>query len=94
MNTLVIAGTVLKCEPVRYTPAGLPLLSFLLQHVSEVEESGLKRRVQCQLSAMMIGDLAKTSLLEGSHIQAKGFLAQRSAKSTQLVMHIQQIQFV
>jgi primosomal replication protein N len=94
VNTLVIAGTVLKLEPLRYTPAGLPLLSFLLAHVSEVTEAGLNRKVQCQLPAMLMGDLAKTPLAEGANIQAKGFLAQRSAKSTQLVMHIQQIQIV
>ncbi len=92
MNTLVIAATVLKTEPLRYTPAGLALLQLQLQHSSEQQEAGMQRKVQCQLSAVLIGDQAHRSVQVGDTIKAKGFLAQRSAKSTQLVMHIQDFQ--
>ena len=78
-------------EAIRYTPAGIPLLSFVLQHVSEQIEAGLKRNVECEVNAVAIGDIAKTNIHIGDNIKAKGFLAKRSAKSTQLVFHIEQL---
>ncbi len=94
MNTLVIVATVQAIEPLRYTPAGLPLLRLQLQHDSEQQEAGLNRKVQCQLAAVLIGEKANLTLQSGDQIKVKGFLAQRSAKSTQVVMHIQEIQLI
>jgi primosomal replication protein N len=94
VNTLVIAATVQAIEPLRYTPAGLPLLRLQLQHDSEQQEAGLNRKVQCQLAAVLIGEKANQTLQSGDQIKVKGFLAQRSAKSTQVVMHIQEIQLI
>jgi len=67
------------------------LLSVVLHHVSEQVEAGMKRKVVCEVNAVLIGDLALNKLTLGAHIQATGFLAKRSLKSTQLVMHINQI---
>jgi primosomal replication protein N len=94
VNKLVLSGTVTAIEPLRYTPAGLPLLSLVLHHVSENTEAGLKRQVECEINAVLMGELAKTNILLGSQIKVAGFLAKRSAKSTQLVMHIQNIQLI
>ncbi len=90
----MLSGVVTAIEPLRYTPAGLPLLSFVLQHASEVMEAGLKRKVECEVHAVMIGELANTAIQLGSKVKAAGFLAKRSAKSTQLVMHIQNIALI
>lgn len=88
----MISGVVLATEPIRYTPAGLPLLSFVLQHASEQIEAGLKRKVECEVNAVAIGDIAKQFIQQGSLIKVKGFLAKRSAKSNQLVLHVEQLQ--
>ena len=87
----MLSGVVVGLEAIRYTPAGIPLLSFVLQHVSEQIEAGLKRNVECEVNAVAIGDIAKTNIHIGDNIKAKGFLAKRSAKSTQLVFHIEQL---
>ena len=79
-------------ETIRYTPAGLPLLSFVLKHVSEVIEAGMKRKVECEVNAIAIGNLAKSNIQIGANINVAGFLAKRSAKSTQLVLHILKIE--
>lgn len=83
-------------EAIRYTPAGIPLLSFVLQHTSEQIEAGLKRKVECEVNAVALGniagDIAKSSIQIGDNIKAKGFLAKRSAKSTQLVFHIDKLE--
>ena len=91
----MLSGVVIDLAPIRYTPAGIPLLSFVLQHASEQTEAGLKRKVECIVNAVAIGQLAdvftKQNIQLGSAIKTKGFLAKRSAKSTQLVFHIEQI---
>jgi primosomal replication protein N len=92
VNKLVLSGQVINCEPLRYTPAGLPLLSFVISHVSENTEAGLKRKVECEVRAIAMGDLAKSNIKVGANINVSGFLAKRSAKSTQLVLHIKQIE--
>ncbi len=94
MNKLAISGQVTQIEGLRYTPAGLPLLSFVISHVSEDVEAGLKRKVECELNAIAIGDLAKTNIQLGTKLKALGFLAKRSAKSTQLVLHIKKIELI
>lgn len=88
MNKLVLKAEVVQIEPLRYTPAGIPLLSVVLRHVSEQMEAGMKRKVECEINAVILGDLALKGLKPGAQITAQGFLARRSLKSTQLVMHI------
>ena len=89
-NLLVIDGEVVQIETLRYTPAGIPLLSFVLRHLSEQVEAGMQRRVECDVNAMVMGPLAERSqrIKVGEFYKASGFLAKRSLKSTQLVMHI------
>lgn len=82
---------MVQVEPLRYTPAGIPLLSVVLRHVSEQIEAGMKRKVECEVNAVVLGNLALTGLKLGVQIMAQGFLAKRSLKSTQLVMHINDI---
>lgn len=87
----MIQAEVVQIEPLRYTPAGIPLLSVVLRHVSEQIEAGMKRKVECEINAVVLGDLALKGLKQGVQIIAQGFLAKRSLKSTQLVMHINDI---
>ena len=94
MNKWVLQAVVFKIEPLRYTPAGIPLLSVVLQHESEQVEAGMKRKVGCEVNAVILGDLTKQKIEVGSQIVATGFLAKRSLKSTQLVMHINHIELI
>jgi len=52
----------------------------------------MKRKVECEVNAVILGDMALKSLKQGEQITARGFLAKRSLKSTQLVMHINHIE--
>ena len=91
MNKLVLAGVVASIEPLRYTPAGIPLLSFVIQHVSDQIEAGMKRKVECEINAVAIGNVALKALELGTSVEVAGFLAKRSLKSRQLVLHINEI---
>lgn len=95
----MLKAEIVQIEPLRYTPAGIPLLSVGLRHVSEQVEAGMKRKVECEVNAVILGDQilgnpALKGLKLGAHIQATGFLAKRSLKSTQLVMHINHIEII
>jgi len=94
VNCLVFSGHVLECEPLRYTPTGLPVLEMVLEHVSEVIEAGIPRRVELTLAAVALGDLAHmladTPL--GSALQIEGFLAPTRKGSRRLTLHVQQAQ--
>jgi primosomal replication protein N len=94
VNKLELQAEVVQIEPLRYTPAGIPLLSVVLHHVSEQIEAGMKRKVECEVNAVVLGDSALKGLKLGSNILVTGFLAKRSLKSTQLVMHINHIEHV
>lgn len=94
MNKLALDGVVVGLEPLRYTPAGLPFLSFVLQHASEQIEAGMKRKVECEVNAVVIGDIAQQQIALGSTISVQGFLAKRSVKSTQLVLHVTQLKLI
>lgn len=81
-------------EPIRHTPAGLPIISFVLQHASEQIEAGLKRKVECEVNAVVIGELAKQPFSLGAQLNVEGFLAKRSTKSTQLILHVTHLQLI
>ena len=86
----------MQMAALRYTPAGIPVLSFVVQHVSEQLEAGMQRRVECEAAAVAMGELAVRSqgIQEGTAVRVSGFLAKRSLKSTQLVLHINQLEII
>jgi len=53
----------------------------------------MQRQVQCEIPALAFGTAAKqASVLQlGQRVKAEGFLAQRSLRIAQLVMHIDNI---
>lgn len=53
----------------------------------------MQRQVQCEVQALAFGETAQklSRLQPGQQLRAEGFLAQRSMKSTQLVLHIDNI---
>lgn len=89
----MIEGEVIEPEGLRYTPAGLTRVAFKLRHTSMQQEAGMQRQVQCVVPALALGKAAEQAshLQPGQQIRAEGFLAQRSLKSTQLVLHIDNI---
>ncbi len=96
MNKLVLSGEVVQIEPLRYTPAGLPLLSFVVRHASEQLEAGIKRKVECEMAVVAIGDIAKQAqnIQLSSQVKLAGFIAKRSLKSTQLVLHLNALEII
>jgi primosomal replication protein N len=75
----------------RYTPAGLPALNFLLEHESQVLEMGVPRTVKLVVKAVAFGTvaerLAKQAL--GSVWKFNGFLA-NTRQGKAVVFHVQE----
>ena len=93
INRLELSAQVLECEPLRYTPAGQPVLDMLLTHQSTVVEDGLERQVMLTISALAMGDLATmlaTTQL-GSMLHIEGFLAPVRKDSVKLRLHMQRV---
>jgi len=92
-NHCVIDGELLELDDLRYTPAGIPRIGLKIRHVSTQQEAGMSRQVQCDIPAIALGETAEQlgRLKIGQSVQVEGFLAQRSLRIAQLVLHIDNI---
>jgi primosomal replication protein N len=94
-NELNITGVLTARERLRCTPAGVPLLEFALRHASAQMEAGRRRRVELELAGLALGPAAQLLAAAplGSGIRARGFLAAKSLRSSQPVMHVTDLEF-
>lgn len=91
MNQIALRALVLEKEPLRHTPAGLPALEMVLEHVSEVVEAGHPRRVELTIAAIALGDLALmlADVPLGAVLEVQGFLAPVRKGAVKLKLHMQ-----
>ncbi len=92
-NRLVIAGQLVELDTLRFTPAGVARIEMRIRHASTQVEAGTERQVQCEVTALALGEAAREAarLQTGQQVTAEGFLAQRSLRNTQLILHIETI---
>lgn len=94
MNRLQLTASVVEREPLRYTPAGVPIASCTLQHRGEVVEAGIVRQVELTMPALAAG--AASGKLEtcemGIDMLFTGFLAKKNRNARTLVFHITELQ--
>ena len=95
-NRCVINGELLELDVLRYTPAGVPRIGLKIRHVSSQQEAGIARQVQCDIPAVALGEAAQQigRLQTGQQVRVDGFLAQRSLRIAQLVLHINKIKLI
>ena len=80
VNQVQLEGMVLPDLDHRWTPAGLPIVRFSLEHSSRVAVAGLERVVQCRITVVALGEeLAEQAraLAPEGHCRVDGLLAQR-----------------
>jgi primosomal replication protein N len=92
-NQVVVSGELIALESLRYTPAGVPRVELKLRHDSRQPEAGGLRQVQCEISALAFAEAAEkvAGFAVGQTVRVRGFLAQRSMRNRQLVLHINDI---
>lgn len=90
MNQLQFVATILERDVLRYTPAGVPIVSATLSHSSQQVEAGVERLVEFEMQAMAAGEIsgrfARAEL--GAAHQFTGFVAKKNRSSKALVFHI------
>jgi primosomal replication protein N len=92
-NRFVVDGELVELDSLRYTPAGVARIALKIRNVSTQQEAGMPRQVQCEIPALALGAAARqaSNLQIGQRVKAEGFIAQRSLRIAQLVMHIDNI---
>jgi primosomal replication protein N len=95
-NHVALCGRISEIAPLRYTPGGLPILTFTLSHDSEQAEAGQRRKVQCEVPVMAVADAAEAAGKNriGDLVEITGFMAQKSRTSYRLVLHVKSIRLI
>jgi primosomal replication protein N len=96
LNQLRITGCLIARESLRYTPAGIPVFTGILEHQSEQEEDGGARSVECEVPILALGDPAKwlAAATPGLEMSLTGFIAAKSKQRKTLIFHVQSIEFL
>ena len=80
VNRVSLEGAVCDGLDERWTPAGLPIVRFPLEHWSRASVAGLERTIACRITVVALGEeLAARArgLSAGDACRVDGFLAQR-----------------
>jgi len=89
-NRLQLVAAIAERDILRYTPAGIPIVSAKLLHRSEQGEAGIPRLIEFEVAALAAGEISgRFNQAElGGSFQFSGFLARKSRNSKSLVFHI------
>ena len=98
-NVLVIEGLVVQPPETRFSPAGIPISRFAIEHRSMCEEAGLPREVHFWLAVVATGEGLRPPvavLHTGQRIRVQGFVARAGYRSAEhrLVLHAQSIEIL
>lgn len=90
MNQLQFVAQICERDVLRYTPAGVPVVTATLMHSSQQMEAGVARVVEFEIPAFAAGEISgRFSQAElGAVHQFTGFLAKKNRSSKSLVFHI------
>lgn len=90
MNRVHLSGELIEMAPLRYTPAGLAVLTAKLHHVGTVLEASSERKIVFDMPFTAIGEIASamSQLEEGSAVRVDGFIAPKSLKTSRLSLHV------
>lgn len=96
MNKSVLSGKVINSAPLRYTPAGVPVVGFDLDHESEVMESNVSRLLKFEMAVVLMGDLAlmNKNLKLGQAIEVEGFIAPARQNSPRFRLHAHHLRLI
>jgi len=94
VNRLVISGALIQIDPLRYSPAGVPIVEAVIHHRSNQTVATQARQVECELTVQASGSLASqlTQLTVGTQVKLEGALNRRSVNSRQLILIVNRIE--
>jgi primosomal replication protein N len=98
-NEIVFAGTVVQCDILRHTPAGIPSIKFSVQHESkqaiQLNNATVQIPVNVEIEIIALDELAQQMVetQPGAQVTVKGFLNRKHQKSSVNILHATQIKF-
>jgi primosomal replication protein N len=96
VNQFQFVACIAEREVLRYTPAGIPIVSARLEHRSSQIEAGMVRLIEFEMSALAVGEISgrfnQAGL--GQTFRFNGFLARKNRNSRSLVFHIVDFEIV
>ena len=92
-NQTVICGEIIRLGVLRYTPAGVPVIDFVVKHQSRQMEANIARKINCELPTVALGETAKiiSEMRLASNVKITGFLNRKNQTNQQLVLHVDSI---
>jgi primosomal replication protein N len=95
-NQTIICGKIVKLGVLRYTPAGVAVIEFTINHASRQREAGIVRQIILDIFAVALGQLALTiaGFKINSMVKLTGFLNRKSHLNQQLVLHTDHIELI
>ena len=96
LNRIELTGSVVAMDAMRYTPAGIPVVEFRLSHESTQPEAGRPRTVAIEALARAAGPAAKalSNAAPGARVRVAGFLAPKGKSRTQLLLIVNEFEFI
>ncbi len=93
---MVLTGTIVAVQPLRHTPAGVPVVELVLHHQSTQKEAHQAVQIAFEVRVWGAGEVAQglSALTVGQRLACKGFLALPSQRSRQLVLRTQAYQLI
>ena len=90
MNKLQVVASIVEREILRFTPAGIPIVSARLLHASQQTEAQVERLTEFEIAATAAGEISGRfdQAQLGQTYQFTGFLARKNRNSKSLVFHI------
>lgn len=95
-NQTIICGRIAKLGVLRYTPAGVAVIEFTINHVSRQKEAGVARQIIFDILAVALGQLALTvtGFKVNNTVKLTGFINRKSHMNHQLVLHTDHIELI
>jgi len=94
VNRLVISGALIQVDPLRYSPAGVPIAEAVILHRSSQTVAAQIRQMEYELTVQASGTLAAqlAQLAIGTQVALEGALNRRSVNSRQLILILNRIE--
>ncbi len=89
-NRLELDAVLCERDALRYTPAGIPMLTTSVRHQSQQMEAGHAREVEFELQAIFAGVTAERAdrLPLGRALHLSGFIAPRRRGARVVALHV------
>ncbi len=95
-NLVQLHATLAERGSLRYSPAGVPILSATLRHTSQQMQAGAQRTIELELAALFAGRLAERAdrIALGASIRASGFLAPKRKASRLMLLNVTEFELI